>query len=209
MADGYEQDGTRFSSNVVDTERPYMGTLKLSGILFGHASFLCFLLEGVLCARTLPRLLVIQIVFLLSIILGMAIWRWIGDPLGGFGSVMAVTLCGLLIAFVLWVLLLGQILLFYPFPSCKQGQCSTIADYKWDARFIYGRVGWNRYVYECRCGDTYFRHGERFLLIVKPDGISDSSRDVPITSGNTRPYKKLIGFRRWGRDDDPSGYKGS
>lgn len=181
-------------------------------ILFGRAGFLRFLMEGVLCAKTLPRLLAIQNVFVSGMALGIAAWCWAGCPFGGFGFVAAVTSSNLMLAFVLWILLLGRILLFYPFPTCKKSPCSTIADYNWDARFIFGRAGWNSYIYECRCGDFYLRHGRRFLIVVEPEPgpeeHPEKSRDVRITGANTRPYVKLTGFRTWACDDNPSGYQG-
>lgn len=98
--------------------------------------------------------------------------RWIGVPLS--------------VSFMLlltWVLTLGRLLFFFPFPPCRQGQCRTIDAYTWVKGRIYGREKWNTYHYWCRCGDEYIREGRR-LSYVLPDGTQ-------------KPYLILDGFRKW------------
>lgn len=171
--------------------------------LFGRTSFLRFLLDGFCLARTAPRLLALVFCVGCGTSLGMISWRWAGEPRAG---IALLPILGILcVAFVLWAFQLGHLRLFYPFPVCRRGKCRTHRVYTWDVRTIYGRVGWGCYVYRCNCGDHYFRRGKRFMEILPPEPSLESSEysgDIAITEANTRPYKKLTGFRQWGDDHD-------
>jgi hypothetical protein len=90
-------------------------------------------------------------------------------------------------AFVLtWGLVVGRILLLFPFPACRQGKCRGFQQFAWKRGTIRGWEGWGVYRYQCRCGDQYIRRGRRFRQIL-PDG-------------KELPYKRLIGFRTWESD---------
>jgi hypothetical protein len=102
---------------------------------------------------------------------------WLGFPLGVVGAFLFT-----------WALLLGRILLFFPFPTCRQGKCRKISDYRWRPGTIYGYEGNGQYFYVCRCGTTYVRQGKRFM-----EALSD---------GSCLGYKRLVGFRQW--DVDPT-----
>ena len=88
---------------------------------------------------------------------------------------------------LIWVLTLGNLLLRFPFPPCRQGRCRTIDAYTWIRGRIYGREKWNTYHYWCRCGDEYVREGKRFFQVL-PDGTK-------------KPYMMLAGFQKWENDD--------
>ena len=170
--------------------------------LFGRTSFLRFLFDGSLLVRTLPRLLALVTCVACGNLLGVYVWRWAGEPPVGLALMPPLGI--LFVAFLLWAFQLGRLRLFYPFPVCRRGKCRTYKDYTWDARTIYGRVGWRCYVYRCNCGDHYFRRGKRFMELVPPDDL-EASGDVAITEEITRPYMRLVGFRRWSYDHEPVG----
>ena len=98
--------------------------------------------------------------------------RWIGGPL----SLSFVLL-------VVWASSLGRLLVFFPFPPCRRGQCRDIDAYTWVKGRIYGREKWGMYHYWCKCGDEYIREGKRFLQVL-PDGTRQA-------------YMALVGFRKW------------
>lgn len=169
----------------------------MTDLLIGRTSYLRFLFDGFCLARTLPRLLAMQFCVMSGTALGVLSWRWAGGS--SEGLVLPSILGILFVAFVLWALQLGCLGLFYPFPVCRRGKCSTFRDYTWDVRTIYGRVGWGCYVYRCSCNDHYFRRGKRFMEIVPPEDL-EALGDIAITKENTRPYMRLVGFRRWSED---------
>lgn len=103
--------------------------------------------------------------------------KWIGVPLS-----MA------LVFLFAWALLLGRLLLFFPFPPCCRGQCGSIDEYTWNMGRIFGYERWRIYHYWCKCGDEYIREGRRFYQVL-PDGTR-------------KPYLKLIGFRKWQADPE-------
>jgi hypothetical protein len=78
---------------------------------------------------------------------------------------------------------------FYPPPLCRQRECQG-ADYE-----SYGsdlnRFGSGMFCYRCKCGDYYVRFGKRFM-----QGHFDEEQRPTYLSA----YKKLIGFRKWGDD---------
>ncbi len=130
----------------------------------------------------------IFVIFLYSISLALAshlndeigLSLWIGVP-----SLIVIVLL------LVWALKLGPLLLFYPFPPCRGGQCCSINDYAWVVGRIYGREKWGQYRYWCKCcDDEYVRRGTRFLHVL-PDGTE-------------RPYLKLVGFRNWQPDTTES-----
>ena len=114
--------------------------------------------------------------------------KWVGCP-GSF----------LIVCFVAWAVLLGRILLFVPFPPCRKGKCHNIDDYTWFMGSFFGKYKWGVYWYRCQCGDQYLRHGKRFMEFI-PEVTEPPSQWVDINKGTTRPYKKLVGFRKWADD---------
>jgi hypothetical protein len=131
---------------------------------------------------TVPRLLVTTLWVLCGWALSMAlrpflgaVAYFVGFPLGFSGAVV-----------VTWAVLLGRILLLFPFPTCGRGKCNSIKQYKWRSGTIYGWEKGGRYRYRCRCGREYVRKGRRFME-VGPNGAM-------------LPYKKLVGFREWADD---------
>jgi hypothetical protein len=118
---------------------------------------------------------------------GLVLGRVVGNTLlasWGFGGrVVGVVICAATLLVLLWAVVLGRILLFFPFPTCRRGRCSTISDYAWDMGTLYGKRRWGTYSYTCRCGDRYERVGRTFVAI-DPDG----SRSV---------LRRLRGFRTW------------
>ena len=174
----------------------------MTELLIGRTSYLRFLFDLVLLARTGPRLLAVVLCVGCGNLLGVLSWRWAGEP--PLGLVLLPALGVLVVTFLFWALQLGRLRLFYPFPLCRKGKCRTHRDYTWDVRTIYGRVGWGCYVYRCNCDDHYFRRGKRFMVIVLPEHLKETSGDIAITEENTRPYKRLTGFRQWS-DDEGSG----
>jgi hypothetical protein len=108
----------------------------------------------------------------------------------GIGPWIGYSIGFVIVFFLSWAILLGHILLFFPFPSCRQRKCHSIDDYTWNIGSFLGREGWGVYSYKCECGNEYVREGKRFMEVL-PDGTK-------------RPYKKLIGFRKWADDLDSS-----
>jgi hypothetical protein len=116
--------------------------------------------------------------------------EWIGYPIA------FVVIC-----LLTWAVLLGRILLFFPFPSCRKGKCHSIDDYEWCYGCFFGKFKWGVYWYLCHCGDQYLRRGKRFMEFI-PEVTVPPSPWVNINKGTTRPYKILIGFRKWADDTD-------
>ena len=113
---------------------------------------------------------------------------WVGVPL------TFVFLC-----LFAWTVLLGRLLLFVPFPSCRKGKCHGIDDYSWGHGTFFGKCKWGVYWYKCRCQDQYLRRGKKFMEFI-PETTVPPSPWVNINKGATRPYKKLVGFRKWADD---------
>lgn len=88
-----------------------------------------------------------------------------------------------LVCLFLWAVSLSRLLLFFPFPSCRNGRCRGISAYYWSLGTTYGRERWGVYRYRCCCGDEYIREGKRFFF-VRPDG-------------SKQPYMTLTDFRTW------------
>lgn len=174
------------------------------GKIFGPLSFPHFVLFGFVCARTAPRLLAIVVIVACGACTGLLFCRWSGTPIAPIGLPAATALSCLLFSLLLWVLLLGRLLLIYPLPACRNGKCSGYTAYSWSIMSIYGRIRWDRYLYQCKCGDHYLRHRKRFIEIVAPEpSDSQFGEWIPITEANTRAYKRLSGFRNWIDDNGP------
>jgi len=132
---------------------------------------------------TLPRLLMVSLWFACGAIFGLAFERHWGHPGLYLGWIVG-TLSGMAVT---WALLLTRLLFLFPLPPCKQGRCTRIGkDYVWKRGRILGYEGNGVYLYKCNCGDQYLRQGKKFLELL-PDGTS-------------RPFKRLVGFRKWGDD---------
>jgi hypothetical protein len=78
-----------------------------------------------------------------------------------------------------WVFLV----IFYPCPTCRRGNCCHYTDYVWYQPGFFGYESWRRWRYKCSCDDQYVFDGIRFMLS-PPNG--------PLL-----PYKRLCGFRKW------------
>ena len=115
---------------------------------------------------------------------------WIGVP------IVFVAICWLA-----WAVLLGRLLLFVPFPPCRKNKCHEIDDDSWFHGTFLGKCKWGVYWYSCRCGDQYLRRGKRFMEFI-PEAVAPPSPWVNISKGTTRPYKKLVGFRKWADDTE-------
>jgi len=137
---------------------------------------------------TLPRLIVTVLFMFVSFIMTVLMMdKW------GYGYIGGIIgfLLGLLVSYILFTVVVWLWrLLFLTLPSCKRGQCKSYKDYIWPKGTFFGRTRWGVYHCKCNCGDYYVRDGKRFMEVVSfPDG--------PL-----RPYKKLIGFRKWTDDSD-------
>ncbi|WP_124327403.1 hypothetical protein [Desulfonema ishimotonii] len=145
--------------------------------------FLRFLADGFVGLLFIPaRFLVIFWWFSIGCFIAKALNGFIGINFL-IGSIWAF----LFILLLLWAISLGRLLIFFPFPSCRQKKCNNINDYTWTMGQIYGREKWGVHRYWCRCGDEYVRQGKRFMRIL-PDGTK-------------QPYMILGSFRNWQTDD--------
>ncbi len=108
----------------------------------------------------------------------------LGESFGFFGYIVGFV-CGAVAGyFVSWIVLVGRLRLFYPLPLCRRGNCQGYDAYHWPLRTVYGWEWWEIYRYRCNCEDgDYIRKGKQFLMFL-PDG-------------ETAPFKKLTGFRKW------------
>jgi hypothetical protein len=61
-----------------------------------------------------------------------------------------------------------------------------MVQFTWNWGSFFGREKGGQYWYKCACGDQYIRKRNRFIEVL-PDGTK-------------RPYKKLVGFRKWADD---------
>ncbi len=173
------------------------------GLFSGPRSFFNFLADVFCSTRTLRGLLILQFMVVGGAFIGVVIWRWVDEPFGHAGLLVVIFISVTLLSLLLWFLLLGKLLLFYPLPICRQGHCSTLKDYSWDRGTLYGRVKWACYIYRCRCGDHYLLRRNKFMVIIPPcpsPGSSDPGDYVVLTENNTRPYKRLVEYRQW--EDD-------
>lgn len=176
--------------------------------VFGHRSFFRFLLDGFVgIPRSVTRFITLQFCVMLSAVLAYVLWTWFDKPSGVLGLGVPMVVGSLFVFAALWAFQLGHILLFYPFPSCRNGTCRSIDDYFWHVPTIYGRMMWGVYLYRCRCGNHYVRCGKKFMEILpNAPRINGAIWKRPILADQTtRPYKKLTGFRRWSDDFDVHG----
>jgi hypothetical protein len=134
-------------------------------------------------ALTLPRLLIA--VFWSDC--GALLWFALRKPLGRPG-IWVFGILGFVAGVIITrAVLIGRLRLFFPFPLCRQGKCYRFGqDYVWRLGTLFGYEVKGIYLYRCRCGDMYLREGKRFMALLPDD--------------TTRPYKKLVGFRKW--EDD-------
>jgi hypothetical protein len=150
-------------------------------------SFIHFLFDGfALTPRSVVRLVLVWLCLAVGVIFGNFLGPHFEPICGVAGHWIGYIIGVLVVLIVLWLILLGHVVLFFPFTSCRQGKCHGIEDYRWYIGTIYGRVSCGTYRYRCRCGDEYVRQGNRFMEVL-PDGTK-------------RPYKKLVGFRKWADD---------
>jgi hypothetical protein len=89
----------------------------------------------------------------------------------------------LIIFLVLWLINLFWILIVHPLPLCQNGCCRKMTDYTWAWGFVFGKEGWRRYRYWCKCGDQYIRKGSILYYVT--------------ANGNYQPYMKRIGYHKW------------
>jgi hypothetical protein len=127
----------------------------------------------------LPKLLITTFWIIFAAALGHELHRsWgavgyiVGFPAGFAGAFM-----------LTWAVIVGRILVLYPFPVCRQGKCRGFRQFAWRLGTIHGWEEWGLHRYRCQCGDQYIRRGRRFNQLL-PDG-------------KELPYKRLVGFRTW------------
>jgi hypothetical protein len=136
-------------------------------------------------ALTLPRLLIAMFWALCGGLLWLAFRTPWGKP-GYYVFALVGFIAGLIIT---RAFLVGRLRMFFPFPLCRQGKCYRFGqDYVWRLGTLFGYETRGIYLYRCSCGDMYIREGKRFMSLLPDD--------------TTRPYKKLVGFRKW---EDDSG----
>ncbi len=124
--------------------------------------------------------------------LALIIWFIAFPTFGVFGYSIFGGFLGGLVGFligvvVIWAIFVLRLMIAYPLPECKRGVCCGCWNYHWAAGSLCGLMKWDQHLYWCCCGDSYVRQGRRFLVIIDNETL--------------RPYKKLIGFRRWAKDD--------
>ena len=135
--------------------------------------------------KPFPRILIVTFCFLCAGLLGLTFQKFWGRP-GLYIGCLLGTIGGMILT---WAILTGSLLLFFPLPLCRQGKCLRFGkDFIWKKGRLLGYEGNGVYHYRCRCGDEYLRKGKKFLLL--------------LSDGTSRPYKVLIGFRKW-VDDHP------
>jgi hypothetical protein len=131
---------------------------------------------------TLPRLLAIVFWMSVGVLLANQLprsWGLVGHVVGfaiGFAGAVVLT----------WAIVVGRILVFMPYPICRQGRCSSMKEYSWPKGTVYGKTNSGEYRYRCKCGDQYIRDGRRFMAVGH--------------DGAKLPYKKLVGFHKWADD---------
>lgn len=129
----------------------------------GLPRFLADLFLGQLTSVT--RLGIVSLVGAVGLVAGSAAASTLAPSWGIAGRVVGIVFAISIVLVALWAVLLSRILLFFPFPTCRRGCCSTIEDYNWDMGRLYGRERWGVYSYTCRCGDRYERVGRTFVSI--------------------------------------------
>ena len=131
---------------------------------------------------TLPRLFLVTFFIGGGVLVSSQTGRFFGT-LGycvGFFFGVFVTFC----LFLLFVQLFrGFVVLFFPCPTCRRGSCRSYGDYVWRVGSFYGYEKWRVWRFKCRCDDQYIFDG----IILKE----------VLPNGTTKPYKKLVGFRKW------------
>jgi len=98
--------------------------------------------------------------------------------------------CGAIASYlIIWWFLIGRVLWLYPLPLCRHGRCQGYENYLWQYPRILGWEWWGKYRYRCSCEeyDEYVRKGRQFMIVGPNKELL--------------PYKKLIGFRKWGEDN--------
>ena len=148
-----------------------------------------FLLDGFAgTPRSVFRLISVWFCLAIGVIFGRLLGNQLENLCGLAGCWAGYIIGFMAVLIIIWLAFLGHISLFPRFTTCRKQKCHRIHDYGWPIGAIYGRVGWGVYRFGCRCGDEYICEGKKFLEIL-PDGTK-------------RPYKKLIGFRKWADDLD-------
>jgi hypothetical protein len=137
-------------------------------------------------ALTLPRLLLV----VFSAVCGAMIWNALRKPWGRIGY-LVFDLSGLAVGILVTrAILVGRLRLLFPLPLCRRGKCHTLGrGYVWRLGTLFGYEAKGNYLYRCACGDLYVRQGRRFMELLPDD--------------TRRPYKRLVGFRKW-QDDSVS-----
>ncbi len=136
-------------------------------------------------ALTLPRLLLMTSWALF----GALTWIAFQKPWGRVGYGIF-SLSGIVVGFLITrTILEGRLGVFFPLPLCRRGKCRTLGRaYVWRLGTLFGYETKGNYLYRCACGDMYVRQGTRFMEL-----LADDTR---------RPYKRLVGFRKWADDSD-------
>ncbi len=151
-----------------------------------HWGFLRFLADGFIGLLFIPsRFLVLFGWFAAGSIMAKTLNRF-----AGISMLIGTTLSVLFILLLLWAISVGRLLIFFPFPPCRQKKCNSISDYTWIMGRIYGREKWGVYRYWCMCDDEYIRQGKRFMQ------VSDDTE---------QSYMILDSFRNW--QIDKRGYE--
>ena len=145
----------------------------------------CVCCEAFLLPKlTIPRL--VWFIYVFSWGAGFAVY--LGAHCGVIGHYIGF-ICGVIFGFFHPILLLwGLFALFYPCPQCRRGKCRHYTDFVWRKWTFFGYEKWRAWRYMCSCGDEHIFDGNRFMEVL-PDGTK-------------RPYKKLVGFRKWADDLD-------
>ncbi|GEM_PF-2495425 len=145
--------------------------------------FLRFLADGFIGLLFIPgRFFVLFWWFAIGVFMAKALNRFAGITVW-IGTALAF----LFILLLLWSISLGWLLIFFPFPPCRQKKCNNINDYTWIMGRIYGREKWGVCRYWCRCGDEYIRKGKKFMRV--------------LSDGTEQPYMILYNFRKWQTDE--------
>ena len=118
--------------------------------------------------RSLLRMLYVILFITCGYFLGDFVGKVLGRSLGIIGHLLGLPVGFVALLSLLWAFVLGRILLFFPFPDCRRGNCHGIEDYNWYLGAIYGRVAWGLYRYRCKCEDEYIREGKKFTRAPLP-----------------------------------------
>ena len=130
---------------------------------------------------TLFHVLWLTFIFICASFAGRQLTVYWGKPGWVAGGLIGIA-CGFLLLYSLW--LLAD--LYYRFrplrPGCRHGKCQS-KDY--EIRVVANEGSWESES-RCRCGDTYVRRGNRFMLLL-PDG-------------SAQPYMLRKPFHNWETD---------